>query len=86
MKTNEIKKGMKIKSVQLGQECSGIMADNMKGNRRMIDVKGTELGLFDEIGSVYSHDIVWAKGTDGWVRVEHTPAQVKLRKEVNSYF
>tara|TARA_Y100000310_G_C20606628_1_gene775827 strand:- start:501 stop:761 length:261 start_codon:yes stop_codon:yes gene_type:complete len=86
MKTNDIKKGMKIKSVQLGQECSGIMADNMRGNRRMVDVKGSELGLFDEIGSVYSHDIVWAKGPDGWVRVEHTPAQKALREEVKNYF
>jgi len=84
MKTNEIKKGMKIKSVQLGNECSGIMADNKKGNTRIVDVKGSELGLFDEMGSVYSHDIVWAKGTDGWVRVEHTSAQLKLKKQIAS--
>jgi len=86
MKKKEIKKGMKIKSVQLGQECSGVMADNMKGNRRLVDVKGSEVGLFDEIGSVYSHDIVWAKGPDGWVRVTHTPAQIQLREEVKNYF
>ena len=36
MKTNEIKKGMKIKSVQLGTPVTGIMMDNMKGNTRLV--------------------------------------------------
>ena len=31
MKTNDIKKGMKIKSVQLGVPVTGVMMDNMKG-------------------------------------------------------
>ena len=31
IKTNDIKKGTKIKSVQLGLSVSGIMADNKKG-------------------------------------------------------
>ena len=58
MKTNEIKKGMKIQSVQLGTPVTGIMMDNMRGNTRMVDVKGTEVGLFDEMGSVYAYDII----------------------------
>ena len=38
MTTNEIKKGMKVKSVQLGTPVTGIMMDNKKGNTRLLDV------------------------------------------------
>lgn len=92
MKTNDIKKGM---VVRLNNGWMGIMADNMRGNTRMVDVDG----LYREMGSVYSHDIelVWPstklklqaplKGVqfpDG-LRVIHTPAQVKLRKKVGQW-
>ena len=82
MKTNDIKKGMKIKSVQLGAPVTGIMMDNMRGNTRVVDVKGTEVGMFDEMGSVYSHDIVLVKNGKDWERVEHTPSQLKLKKDI----
>ena len=51
MKTNDIKKGM---VVELNNGWFGVMADNMRGNTRMVDVDG----MYREIGSVYSHDIV----------------------------
>jgi len=86
MKTNEIKKGMEIKSVQLGRPVSGIMMDNLKGNTRLVDVKGSEIGLFDEMGSVYSHDITLVKVNNTWVNVQHTPQQLKLKKTVNNFF
>ena len=79
MTTNEIKKGMKIKSVQLGVPCTGIMLDNAKGNTRMVDVKGSEVGMFDEMGSVYSHDIILVEVDGNWTEVEHTEKQVKLK-------
>ena len=82
MKTNEIKKGMKIKTVQLGSPVTGIMMDNMKGDRRLIDTKGSEVGLFDEMGSVYSHDIVLAEVDGEWVEIEHTPKQLELKQRV----
>ena len=47
MKTNDIKKGMQIKSVQLGPPVTGTMMDNLRGNTRLVDTKGTEVGLFD---------------------------------------
>ncbi len=84
MKTNDIKKGMKIKSVQLGTPVTGIMMDNMKGNTRLVDVKGSEVGLFDEMGSVYSHDITAVKNGESWEQVEHTPAQLKLKKQLSA--
>ena len=86
MKTNEIKKGMKIKSAQLGTLVTGIMMDNMKGDTRMIDTKGSEIGLFDEIGSVYSHDIIEVEVVDRWFKVEHTDKQLKLKERVKDYF
>ena len=86
MKTNEIKKGMRIKSVQLGTPVTGIMMDNMKGNTRMIDTKGSEVGMFDEIGSIYSHDIVEVEVDGYWFMVEHTDSQLKLKESVKDYF
>ena len=84
MTTNEIKKGTKIISVQLGAPCSGIMLDNKKGNTRLVDVKGSELGLFDEMGSIYAHDIIKAKIDDGWANVQHTEKQLKLKQTLSS--
>lgn len=82
MKTNEIKKGMKIQTTQLGPAVSGVMMDNLKGDTRLVDTKGSEVGLFDEMGSVYSHDIVFAEVDGEWVEIEHTPKQLKLKQRV----
>ena len=87
MKTNDIKKGMQIKSVQLGPPVTGTMMDNLRGNTRLIAVKGTEVGLFDETGSVYSHDIVLVQDEDGaWQNVEHTTAQLELKETISNLF
>lgn len=78
MKTNDLKKGVRVK-LRNGWEAD--IADNMRGNTRMAKVYGFET----EIGSVYAHDIVlWLDG-DQWKRVEHTPAQVKLRTMVGAF-
>ena len=98
MKTNDIKKGM---VVELNNGWFGIMADNMKGNTRMVDVNG----LYREIGSVYSHDIIRAWKTnlklgsgidatspsfkllsyDDSFKVEHNKKQLELKAIVASY-
>ena len=78
MKTNDIKKGTEIKTKQLGASVSGVMMDSLKGNTRMIKTNGSEIGLFDEMGSVYATDIIAAKNSDGkWEDVEHTEKQLK---------
>jgi len=78
MKTNDIKKGTEIKTKQLGTSVSGVMMDSLKGNTRMIKTNGSEVGMFDEIGSVYATDIILAKNSDGkWEDVEHTDKQGK---------
>ena len=87
MKTNDIKKGTKIKSVQLGVPVTGIMMDNLRGNTRLVDVRGSEVGMFDEIGSIYSHDIILAQDENGeWQEVEHTTAQIELRAKIDNLF
>lgn len=75
MKTNELKKGARI---QLRNGWYGTVYDNARGNTRMCEVEG----YCTEIGSVYSHDIVRALGSNGWENVDHTPAQLKLRNVV----
>ena len=78
MKTNDIKKGTEIKTKQLGVAVSGVMMDNLKGNTRLIKTHGSEVGLFDEIGSVYATDIIMAVNSEGiWEDVEHTDKQGK---------
>ena len=84
MKTNDIKKGMKIRSVQLGVPVTGIMMDSLKGNTRMIDTKGSEVGMFDEMGSVYSYDIVQVEVDGEWKDVEHTEKQLLLKEGVST--
>lgn len=81
MKTNEIKKGMRV---QLRNGWYGTMADNMRGNIRMVDVEG----IVREIGSVYSHDIMRVltptkdatTTAPAWHKVEHTSEQLKMMK------
>ena len=82
MKTNEIKKGMKIKVTNLPAPVTGIMMDNLKGDTRLVEVKGSEVGMFDEMGSVYSHDIALVEVDEKWITVEHTEKQIKLKRKV----
>ena len=85
MKTNELKKGQRIK-LRNGWEAE--IADNMRGNTRMAKV----FGHFTETGSVYSHDIVsyLEKGDDlvppRWSDVEHTKPQLKLMQQVEQFY
>ena len=79
MKTNDLKKGARVR---LANGWEADIADNAKGNIRMAKVYGFET----EIGSVYSHDITHFKapsqlgGESLWYPIEHTPAQIKLRR------
>ena len=80
MKTNDIKKGTEIRTKQLGVSVSGIMMDNLRGNTRLIKTHGSEVGMFDEVGSVYATDIISAKDSNGnWVEVEHTDKQLNAK-------
>ena len=85
MKTNDIKKGMKIISVQLGLPVTGHMMDNMRGDTRMIQTNGSEIGMFNELGSVYSHEITHVEVDGSWVEVEYTKKQLELKDAVSDW-
>ena len=74
MTPNDLKKGTRIR---LRNGWYGTMADNMKGNTRLVDVEGD----FREIGSVYATDIVAASiDGQGWVTITPTPAMLKAAR------
>lgn len=71
MKTNDIKKGMRI---QLKNGWFATMADNRKGNIRYAEVEG----FFTELGSIYSADIARVLVNAEWIEVEHTEKQKQV--------
>lgn len=73
--TNEIKKGHRIMQ---RNGWFGTMVDNARGTIRMAEVEG----YVTEMGSIYAHDIVLAQIDDVWYVVEHTKAQLELKKRV----
>ena len=40
-------------------------------NTLLVDVKGSEVGLFDEIGSIYTTEVLKVFRDDTWLPVEH---------------
>lgn len=79
VKTNDLKKGDRVR---LHDGCYATIYDNKKGNVRMAEVEG----FYTEIGSVYSYDIVHALVGGNWLRVEHTPEQLRLKALVRGVF
>lgn len=75
MFTNELKKGDKVR---LRNGWSATLEDNLKGNTRLCTVYGD----VTEMGSVYSHDIMWKQDANGDLdeMIEHTPAQLKCKE------
>ena len=75
MLQNEMKKG------QTGTTKDDIkfrIEDNKKGNIRLATVYASSIGLFDEIGSIYTSDIATVDMPDGTTqRLEQTQAQEK---------
>ena len=77
----DLKKGQKIKSDQLGPGVliSGELLESPKQGKGikktiLIFSKGSEFGLFDETGSVYSNQIKLAKVANKWEDVAYAPA------------
>ena len=71
----DVKKGARVQLRESGWYAT--VLDNMcKGHTRLCDVEG----MFREMGSVYTTDIVSVQRPDGsWDRVEFTPGQVKAK-------
>jgi hypothetical protein len=59
----KIKKGTKLITGQLGIPTNAVAMESIKQGRGyktvlLVDVKGSEVGMFDEIGSIYVEDIL----------------------------
>ena len=78
MHIREIKKGDKILHCHMGSQplVSGIVKESPivgRGIRGtlLVHVKGSEVGLFDDIGSIYTKEILKVFRDDNWLPVEH---------------
>lgn len=81
MRTNDIKKGTRIK---LHNGWFGVMFDNKKGNIRMAEVNG----FHKEIGSIYAWDISHAYDPESnqWVEIELTDKQKQDKSKIGRIF
>ena len=77
MKVKEIKKGDKILHSHLGPQppVSGVVMESPVQGRGirttiLVNVKGSEIGLFDETGSIYTNEILKVFRNDSWLPVE----------------
>jgi hypothetical protein len=82
---SELKKGDVIRSNQLGELCEGVLMESPKQGKGLkstilIDAKGSELGLFDEMGSIYSYQIKLVKRNGEWFDVGHS---VKVKSKIS---
>ena len=58
-----IKKGTKLNTKQLGVPTRAVAMESIKQGRGfkttlLVDVKGSDIGMFDEMGSIYVEDII----------------------------
>jgi len=77
IKFSELKKGDKILHSHLGTTppVSGYIMESPRQGRGvkstiLVDVKGSEVGMFDEIGSIYSNQIMMVKRDERWHKVD----------------
>jgi len=73
----DLKKGDKILHSHLGTSpaVSGYIMESPRQGRGckstiLVDVKGSEVGMFDEIGSIYSNEIMEVERDGSWIRVD----------------
>lgn len=83
----DLKKGDIIKSNQLGTPCEGVLMESVNQGRGLkttilIDAKGSQIGMFDEMGSIYSWQILEVKRGNEWLDVAHKPNAKILRTQI----
>ena len=78
MHIREIKKGDKILHSHMGSNppVSGIVKESPiqgRGIRStlLVKVMGSEVGMFDEIGSIYTKEVLKVFRDENWLPVEH---------------
>ena len=77
IKFSELKKGDKILHSHLGTSpaVSGYIMESPKQGRGvkstiLVDVKGSEVGMFDEMGSIYSREVLKVFRDNIWHKVD----------------
>ena len=84
---NDLKKGDIIKSNQLGTLCEGVIMESVRQGRGLkttilIDAKGSQIGFFDEMGSIYAYQVKEVKRGNEWLDVAHKPNAKLLRTQI----
>jgi len=76
----DLKKGDRIMHSHLGTSpaVSGVIKESPKQGRGvkktiLVDVKGSEVGMFDEMGSIYSREVLKVFRDDNWQQVIGQP-------------
>ena len=75
----DLKKNDQIRSKQLGQPIDGKLLESPKQGRGLkktilIWSKGSEIGMFDEHGSVWATDVTEVLRNGAWLQVTGQPA------------
>ena len=78
IKYKDLKKKDEVKTTQLGQPISGKLLESPKQGRGLkrtllIWSKGSEIGMFDEAGSVYAHQVQQVLRDGDWQDVTGQP-------------
>ena len=74
----DLKKKDEVRTTQLGEPVSGKLLESPKQGKGLkkailIFTKGSEIGFFDEAGSVYAHDVKEVKRDGAWHQVTGQP-------------
>ena len=82
----DLKKNDEIRTKQLGTPVSGKLLESPKQGRGLkrtilIHSNGKEIGMFNEAGSVYAHEIIEVKRDGTWHQVTGQP-QVNSAKDL----
>jgi len=78
VKYKDLKKNDEVRTTQLGPPVTGKLLESPvqgKGVKRAILImsNGSEVGLFNDHGSVYAHDVVEVKREGSWMQVTDQP-------------
>ena len=74
----DLKKKDEVRTTQLGEPVSGKLLESPKQGKGLkkailIFTKGSEIGFFDEAGSVYASDVVQVRRDGAWQDVINHP-------------
>ena len=84
----DLKKEDVLKTTQLGEPVTSILKESVKQGKSLkptilVDTKGTEVGMLDEIGSVFADDVSQVMRDGEWLEVINKP---KTGKSIQDKF